>query len=259
MPDSGFFGRLFGNGPEHGAGQRPTFEREPAAIYAIGDVHGRLDLLQKLEAMIAADAVGRSGELWLLLLGDIIDRGPSSAQVVEHVLSPLPGFVRHCLRGNHEDMLLDFLAPSGGNDLWLANGGIETLRSYAVPDTVLFERPDAYRLREIAETRIPAEHIAFFESLPVAIETPGFAFVHAGIRPGVSLAQQSEHDLLWFRDQYASDYAEFSKTIVHGHTPRQAALVLPRRIALDTGAVFTGRLSAARLVPGEAPVLLVAS
>jgi len=260
MPNSGFFGRLFGDGGDAPTGRRLAFAAEPAAIYAVGDVHGRLDLLEQLEAAILADAAGRKGELWLLLLGDITDRGPATAGVIAHLLTqPLSGFTRHCLRGNHEEMMLDFLANPSSDHIWLANGGLATLKSYGMSEAQLFETLDARRLRGLIEAALPPEHLVFLESLPVMIETPGFAFVHAGVRPGVPLAGQSDRDLLWFRDNYASDYAEFPKTVVHGHTPRPDALLLPKRIALDTGAVITGKLSAARLVAGQPPVLITAT
>jgi serine/threonine protein phosphatase 1 len=244
-------GRLFGNG--RGDGRRLAFDAEPAAIYAIGDVHGRLDLLQQLETQIVADAASLDGEAWLLLLGDVIDRGPQSAQVVEHLLAPPPaGFERFCLLGNHEDMLLDFLAQPDAFAPWLDNGGIATLRSYGVPDAAWHERP----LDEIVASFIPQAHVDFFEHLPVVIETPHFFFAHAGIRPGRPLAAQAREDLLWYRDDYAADYGSLPKVVVHGHTPLPAPLVLPRRIALDTGACFSGVLSAARLVAGAAPVLI---
>jgi serine/threonine protein phosphatase 1 len=246
-------GRLLGNSRAREAGRRLAFSDEPAAIYAIGDVHGRLDLLQQLEAQIVADAADLAGEVWLLLLGDVIDRGPQSAQVVEHLLAPPPaGFRRFCLMGNHEDMLLDFLAQPDPFAPWLDNGGIATLRSYGVPDEAWHSRP----LEEIVATFLPQAHVDFFEQLPVVIETPHFFFAHAGIRPGRPLTAQARDDLLWYRDDYAADYGSLPKTVVHGHTPLPAPMVRPRRVALDTGACFSGMLSAARLVAGAAPVLI---
>jgi serine/threonine protein phosphatase 1 len=251
MPASDFLLRLFGSATA--TGRRLAFDRDPAAIYAIGDVHGCLDLLLRLEAAIVADAETIPGDVWLLLLGDVIDRGPNPAGVIEHLLAPPPArFSRYCLMGNHEDMMLDFLARPSPAAPWLDNGGYETLRSYGVPDTALYAR----NLGDLALDAIPSEHAEFIAELPVAIETPGFLFVHAGVRPGTPIASQSRQDLLWYRDNYASDFGGFPKPIVHGHTPRRDPLVLPRRIALDTGACFTGRLTAARLVPGRPPVLI---
>jgi serine/threonine protein phosphatase 1 len=200
---------------------RIVLDHSPAVTYAIGDVHGCLDLLRELEALIIADAEGIAGERLIVMLGDLIDRGPDSAQVLDHVLSPPPpGFSRICLRGNHEAMMLAFLARPGYGASWLENGGCETLRSYgASPD--LLHKGGRRPLEEFVETGIPPAHRAFLAGLPVLLETPDAVFVHAGM-------------------------------------PRSEPLLSPRRIAIDTGAYITGRLTAVRLAPGDPPQLLEA-
>ena len=243
----------------HRASSRLTFPSDPAAIYAIGDVHGELQLLRALEAKIVADAAERGGEAWIVVLGDVIDRGPSSAQVIDHLMrEPPAGLRRFVLKGNHEAMFADLARNPRPPAPWLDLGGRETLQSYGVPARHLEVRLDPRTFGSIVSTFVPKDHLAFLDSLPVAIETPSAIFVHAGLQPGVALDQQLEDDLLWFRDGFTADYAEFGRVVVHGHTPRDQALVSPFRVAVDTGACVSGRLTAARIAAGEPVLLLVA-
>jgi serine/threonine protein phosphatase 1 len=106
---------------------------------------------------------------------------------------------------------------------------------------------------------VPDEHVAFLEGLPALLETPGFVFVHAGLRPGIAVARQQFEDLIWYRDDFAETYETLGSTVVHGHTIRDEVLVSPGRIALDTGAFATGRLSAVRLAPGLPPLVFEAN
>lgn len=238
--------------------QRLAVEADPAAIYAIGDVHGCLDHLLALEESIVADAANIAGERWIVMLGDVVDRGERSAQVLDHLLGPPPaGLRRFSLMGNHEVMMLDFIRRPSPASAWLEFGGRETLLSYGVPlEALMYGRFGAREARQIVDTYIPGDHIEFLEELPVLLETPSTLLVHAGIRPGVSIAQQADADLVGFRDNFEATYAEYGKVVVHGHTIREEPLVTSNRIAIDTGAYFTGRLTAIRLVPGEQPVLL---
>lgn len=228
-----------------------------ALAYAIGDVHGQLDQLVQLEAQIVEDAAQFDEPATLVMLGDYVDRGPDSAGVIAHLIAAPPAEMRRlAIRGNHEAVMLDFLAEPDRAAQWLDFGGIETLHSYGVtPDMLqtLAETPQALQ-QGLAEA-IPASHLAFLTALPVMVETPDFVFVHAGLRPGIPIAAQRDEDLIWIRDNYRGDFAEFGKIIVHGHTPREAPLVGPHRIAIDTGAFATGRLTGVRLVPGEPPRL----
>lgn len=248
-----------GTAPARPASNRLAFAVDPAAIYAIGDVHGELQLLRSLEAKIATDAAEIDGEAWIVVLGDVIDRGPSSAQVIDHLMrEPPAGLRRFVLKGNHEAMLVDLARDARPPAAWLDLGGRETLQSYGVPSRHLEVKLDARTFAHIVSTFVPKDHLAFLESLPVVIETPSAIFVHAGLQPGVALDQQLDDDLLWFRDGFAADYKEFGRVVVHGHTPRDEALVTPFRVAIDTGACLSGRLTAARIAPGEPVRLLVA-
>ena len=239
---------------------RLALDPPPARIYAIGDVHGCLDLLLLLEARIVADAEGTPGDKLIVMLGDLIDRGPASAQVIDHMLArPPSGFQRICLKGNHEAMMLAFVRDPRRGAIWLENGGRETLLSYGLPSDTLLRGVAPRVLENLIACHVPDEHIEFLETLPVLLDTPAAIFVHAGLRPGVRLEAQDDDELIWFRDNYESDYAEFGRPVVHGHMPRSEALVAPYRIAIDTGAYVNGRLTAARIIPGEPTVLFSAN
>jgi len=242
--------------PGPGPGRRIVFDRQPDVIYAIGDIHGCLDLLLELEAMIADDATAFEGERLLISLGDGVDRGPSTAQVVDHLRGPAPAGLRRInLMGNHEAMMLDFLRHPRGDSTWLsANGGGPAMLSYGVSAEAL-ARVDQRTAAQLVQRHVPAEHQDYLAALPVMVETPGAIFVHAGLRPGTAVADQSDDDLLWYRDEYRDDFAEFGKVVVHGHTPRSTPLLTPHRIAVDTGAVLSGQLTAVRITPAGPPVL----
>jgi serine/threonine protein phosphatase 1 len=236
--------------------ERLAAPSEPAVIYAIGDVHGCLDLLTALEAAIIADADGRPGEKWIVMLGDYVDRGPKSAQVIDHLLrDPPPGFTRVTLCGNHEAAMLAFLDDPEPRSSWLEFGGIETLASYGIAGP-LVHRGGSRQLRDAVASYVPDEHRAFLAGLPISLETPAHLFVHAGVRPGIPWARQADEDLFWFRDDYSASFAEFGKLVIHGHTPLQDAFLSRTRIGIDTGAYLTGRLSAVRLLPGSEPTIL---
>ncbi|WP_421760458.1 metallophosphoesterase [Devosia sp.] len=239
---------------------RLSFDADPAALYAIGDVHGCLDLLRSLERQIADDAAQLGHEAWVILLGDVIDRGPASAQVLDHLLNKPPaGLRRFCLGGNHEAMMLEFMARPRRDSDWLAMGGRETLLSYGIPGQKLLTETSPRAIGQLLESYIPEEHRIFLDALPVLIETPTMLFSHAGLRPGIPIEKQSTTDLQWFRDGFADDFAEFGKIVVHGHTPREQPLVTAHRISIDTGASNTGRLTAVRLIPGQPPLIFTAA
>ncbi|MDB5541400.1 MAG: serine/threonine protein phosphatase [Devosia sp.] len=248
----GIFQLLFGSRaptePED-APRRASLDA-PGVIYAVGDVHGCLRQLLALERQIVADAAQFAGPRTIVMLGDYIDRGPQSAQVLDHLVAqPPPGFRRICLAGNHELEMLSVL-HGGRSRSWLEFGGSETLRSYGIGDDRL---RGAAALRRLIEAHVPNEHVAFLESLPALLETPGFVFVHAGLQPGVPIAAQTLEDLVWYRDDFAETYETLGLTVVHGHSIRDEVLLSPNRIGVDTGAFVTGRLSAVRLAPGLPP------
>lgn len=247
--------------PRAAARARLAAAEWPAVVYAIGDIHGCLDELRLLEKIIVEDAadVG-DGERWLVTLGDYVDRGAYSAQVIGHLMSAPPdGFRRIALAGNHEQLLLDFLADPIANAQWLEFGGMETARSYGMR-----EQPadrGARRALTIASSLaslIPNSHLEFLNALPVSLSLPGYQFVHAGLRPGIAMAEQSDEDLMWIRSPFLERVREADSVVVHGHTPVDAPVILPWRIGIDTGAFASGKLTAVRLQPSAAPRFLQA-
>lgn len=213
-------------------------------VYAVGDIHGRIDLLEDLEARIVRDAAGRSETRRVIVyLGDYVDRGYQSREVLDHLLAPGPeGFERVFLRGNHEDFLVGFLEDSAGARSWLANGGVETLMSYGVE--VSTSEADAPRLQADLKRALPDSHRAFLESLPSLHREGDYVFVHAGIRPGVDLEDQTPDDLHWIRGDFLDDTRDHGAVIVHGHTVVDDPVSRPNRIGIDTGAYATSCLTA---------------
>jgi serine/threonine protein phosphatase 1 len=228
---------------------RLAFRTWPPAVYAIGDVHGCLDQLLAIEAAIAEDGRNLEGEKWLVTVGDHVDRGPRSADVVAHVMGPAPaGFRRFALIGNHEQMMLDFLGNPAAHAYWLEEGGMETLASYGIElDFPPLRSSEALRL--MLEERFPADHRQFIEALPACLSLPGWLFVHAGIRPGIPLSMQSDDDLIWIRAPFLTSQLTGGLRVVHGHTPGRDIVVTPHRIDIDTHCFHTGRLSAVRVTP----------
>jgi serine/threonine protein phosphatase 1 len=228
---------------------RLAFHAWPAAVYAIGDVHGCLDQLVALEARIAEDGLNLEGEKWLVTVGDHVDRGPESEGVIAHVMGSAPeGFRRFALMGNHERMMLDFLGNPAAHVYWLDEGGAETLRSYGIElDYPPLRTSEALRLK--LEERFPADHRAFLEALPSYLALPGWLFVHAGIRPGIPLSMQTDDDLIWIRAPFLTSQLTGGLRVVHGHTPGRDVVVTPHRICVDTTCFRTGKLSAVRVTP----------
>ncbi|MBB5752656.1 metallophosphoesterase family protein [Prosthecomicrobium pneumaticum] len=253
--------RGFGLARRIGVPERRLSILRPEAdlVYAIGDVHGCLDQLIALEAMIAADAAALSAERRLIvLLGDLVDRGPASAGVIGHLLAPPPaGFERLVLRGNHELAFLAFLDAPERTAFWLTQGGMETLASYGLSPGSRFAGAGLRGLAAAAQSVIPAEHIAFLRGLPVAALWDGFVLVHAGLRPGVPIEAQSERDLTEIREPFLSATEPLGAVVVHGHTPQREPSFDGRRIGIDLGCFATGRLCAVRLGDGP-PRFLVA-
>ena len=228
-------------------------------IYAIGDIHGRADLLALLLARIAADAerCKDAKRRTLVFLGDYIDRGHDSARVVDMLLGELPqGFDVHFLKGNHEEIMLDFLADPSYLGQWLANGADATFRSYGMDVAELVRKgatPEVWRRAFLAS--LPETHRDFFETLELAVSFGDYLFVHAGVRPGVPLEAQDPHDMVWIRGPFLRSNEDFGKIVVHGHTPGREPDIRPNRIGIDTGAVFTDRLTALRLEDGSRKLL----
>ncbi len=232
------------NDGSHGAAAAPAGSR----IYAIGDVHGRLDLLTRLHALIAADAAEASARRRVIVyLGDYVDRGPDSRGVIDLLMQePLPGFERVHLLGNHEDYLLQFLEHAEVGPHWCAFGGYATLASYGVRPPAAFAplARDFETTRAALADTIPSAHVDFLRGLKLSHAEGGYLFVHAGVRPGVALAEQRAEDLLWIRDEFLDSPDDFGACVVHGHTIVETPEQYPNRIAIDTGAFGTGRLTA---------------
>ncbi len=227
-------------------GRAPTL---PAGtrVYAIGDVHGRLDLLLQLEELILEDfaAARRPLQGILVLVGDYVDRGLESRRVLDHLIErPLPGLARVLLLGNHDLWLRDVLDGHALDPAWLQFGGDATLASYGVGlDLALPEADRLLAARTLLLERVPAAHRRLLAELEPAFEIGDYFFCHAGVRPGVPLARQSEADLLWIREPFLSFSGEFEKIVVHGHTPGEEPVIRHNRIGIDTGACWTGRLT----------------
>jgi serine/threonine protein phosphatase 1 len=239
----------------------PADERRPAVsagvrVYCIGDIHGRVDLLRELQDKIVADAGGFEGARKLVYLGDYIDRGPASREVLDRLLeAPPDGFETVHLLGNHEQTLLDFLDYPKQAIGWLAWGGRETLLSYGVALPPAFRAPDPEGLRDALQSRIPERHLDFLRQMPLMHVEGDYLFVHAGIRPGVPLQEQSDSDLLWIRRDFTASAEAHEHVVVHGHTISEEVEMLPNRIGIDTGAFYTGVLTSLVLEGEERRVL----
>ncbi len=192
------------------------------STYVVGDIHGCLKPLQRLMEKIDPEP-----DEAVVFIGDYIDRGPHTREVVDYLLA-LP-FRTVFLLGNHEQMLLDFLAGQN-EELFLLNGGSSTMRSYGGDSD-----------------NIPAAHLHFFQRLLAKYETPDYLFVHAGLRPLVPLEQQELKDLIWIRQEFYQFVGKFPKPVVFGHTPLTRVMLADDRIGVDTGCVYGGKLSCVKL------------
>lgn len=215
--------------------------------YVIGDIHGRADLLGELIAIIKTDAIVRPGPgiNVVVYLGDYVDRGRQSREVIDLILSdPLPDFAEVRLQGNHDETLLRFLTDSSVGPNWSAYGGDATLLSYGVrarADLVGLDRYEDMR-RQLVQL-MPPEHVKFFRELSLSCVAGDYLFVHAGIRPGVPVDQQLPIDLLWIRDEFLDSAQNYAQIVVHGHTPSDEPDVRHNRIGIDTNAFVSGRLT----------------
>lgn len=213
-------------------------------IYAIGDVHGRADLLERLMARIDAHILAYPiVRPILLFVGDYIDRGPSSREVLDLLIKC--AWVREVvfLRGNHDNFIMKFLQTPEVLRDWSKMGGLETLMSYGLQPSIGADDATRKELAEALAARLPAAHRQFLDGLVSSFSCGGYFFAHAGVRPGIPLAKQSDDDLLWIRNEFLLHEDNFPKIIVHGHTPVREVDIRTNRINIDTGAYATGRLS----------------
>jgi serine/threonine protein phosphatase 1 len=238
--------------PSVGAGQR---------VYAIGDVHGCLAQLRALKVRIADDNARRAAAaVTLVYVGDYVDRGPESQGVIDEVRRPLEGINTTVhLKGNHELMMQQFLRdPIRARD-WLSNGGGETLTSFGVDSEMAHRGLDLDATSAALATALGPERGYWLHNLMLSIQIGDYFFCHAGVRPGVALADQREVDLLWMRDPFLTSKTDFGAVVVHGHTPGNKPEVRPNRINLDTACFATGRLTAAVLDANAAVTFLTAA
>jgi serine/threonine protein phosphatase 1 len=236
------------------APQRVDRVPDGVRVYAIGDIHGRLDLLDDLLGRIRADdnARGRGVETHYIFLGDLIDRGPDSSGVVERLIA-FGGECRNArfLMGNHEHVFLRAMEGDRRALRFLIRiGGRETLLSYGITGED-YRALDFDELAALAAEKVPAAHLAFLGAFENWVELGDYLFVHAGIRPGVTLEEQEDSDLYWIRDDFLSHKESFDRIVVHGHSITEDIDVRSNRIGIDTGAFATGRLTAIGLEGGE--------
>jgi serine/threonine protein phosphatase 1 len=224
-------------------GRRPSL---PAGvrIYAVGDIHGRLDLLEKLLSRLGADLTQRPVVRPIFVfLGDYIDRGPNSRETIDRLLKHRE--LNECvlLKGNHEQIAISCLNNPRVFNQWLRLGGVETLASYGLALGNMTGRAKVAELQAAFHHALPRTHLNFFRDQQPSFSCGDYFFAHAGIKPSVPLSRQIEQDLLWIREEFLTSNEDFGKIVVHGHTPTHAIEVRPNRINIDTGAYATGRLS----------------
>ncbi|MDT8320248.1 MAG: metallophosphoesterase family protein, partial [Xanthomonadales bacterium] len=234
------FDRLRGARAEAVAPAYPPGKR----MYCVGDIHGRADLLAELHGQIQRDAAAYDGQCQVLYLGDYIDRGEQSRQVLELLLEqPLAGFEHFHLLGNHERAVLDFLVDPVAMAGWLVWGGRATLYSYGIHAGPMPSRDELRALRDGLDAKLPDAHRDFLENCLPAHAEGSYYFVHAGVRPGVTLDRQELGDQLWIRDEFTRSTANHGAIVVHGHSISEQAELLPNRIGIDTGAFYSGVLT----------------
>jgi serine/threonine protein phosphatase 1 len=221
---------------------------EGIRVYAVGDIHGRADLLKQVFTMIDADMacnpIHRPIEVYL---GDYIDRGPNSGDTLDLLIERGRSREAVFLKGNHESYFLDVLGDPTKVGDWRQFGGLQTLISYGLQPSL---NPDAAEqtelIRRLTEV-MPVRHLEFLRSLQASFMCGDFFFVHAGVRPGIPITEQQESDLLWIRNEFLDSKKNFGKFIVHGHTPVREPDFRPNRVNIDTGAYATGNLTLLRV------------
>jgi serine/threonine protein phosphatase 1 len=227
-------------------GRSKTRPRVPPGtrIYAVGDIHGRVDLLNALLARIDKDLQDNPvAQSIHVFLGDYIDRGPRSREVLNRLIARTQTHKTICLKGNHEVFALEFLENAAILEDWRRWGGLETLMSYGVAPSGMIGPEERERLAIALKEAMPSEHTIFLSDLILSYTCGDFFFAHAGVRPRVKLEAQKEYDLIWIRDEFLNSESNFGKIVVHGHTPVREPDVRANRINIDTGAYVTGKLT----------------
>lgn len=231
-------------------GKKPAEPRLRAGrrVFAIGDIHGRLDLLNLMLEQISNHAAQYLMPAnCLVFLGDYIDRGPESRGVIDKLIALprfFPGWELHLLRGNHDNAALEFIENPRLYTAWRSHGAAQTLISYGVVPPRFEKQMEFENARNDFVRALPLAHLKFLNQLKYFHVEDDYLFVHAGIRPGIALADQLPEDLLWIREDFLLHSRRFEKMIVHGHTAGPSPIVLSNRICVDTGAHATGHLTA---------------
>lgn len=225
----------------------PTVVPGNLRIYAVGDVHGRADLLDALARRIEAELPFAPDNVLTIFLGDYIDRGLQSSTVVEWLSRGAFPTPFHALCGNHEEVLMRFLEDDSILENWRRFGGLETLHSYGVDVSSAMRGKGYEEARRALLARLPDHHREFFAQTRLTASYGDYFFCHAGVRPGLPLDRQKADDLLWIRDEFLNYRGAWEKMIVHGHTPVSEPDIRPNRINIDTGAFATSILTALAL------------
>lgn len=236
--------------------EAPSLER----VYAIGDIHGRLDLLHRIEAAIVQDLDARPvSRAAICYLGDYIDRGPASAAVLTYLAtSRADGISRIFLKGNHEERLLEFLvSPNEHGPTWVKYGGREALRSFGVEVAMEPDDREWQRVCDSLSGMLRSSEMDFLRHLRLAFCWRNYIFVHAGVNPDIPLNAQPCHDLVWIREPFLQSGRDYGRIIVHGHTISAEPELRMNRIGIDTGAYHSGRLTC--LILDEAGQRLVST
>lgn len=221
---------------------------EGCSVYAVGDIHGRADLLEQAFEKIDLDRSRGSFDTYQeLFLGDYVDRGPDSRTVVDLLIARVGATRAIALRGNHESLLEGSFESSATLRHWSYLGGLETMMSYGLPIKVRGSSAFPEKLRADWEYAFPSNHRNFLSQLQYSASIGDYFFAHAGVRPGVSLENQKPADLMWIRDDFLNSNRWHGKFVVHGHTPSETPIVLPNRMCIDTGAYITGNLTCVKL------------
>jgi serine/threonine protein phosphatase 1 len=236
-------------------GRRPSLPKG-LRVYAVGDIHGRFDLLNKLLARIDTDiALRPTVRPVYVFLGDYIDRGSSSRETIDRLIEHGETHESVFLKGNHELIAIKCLSDPSLFDQWMRLGGLETLKSYGAAPATLANGKQIVELQAAFHNALPQAHFRFFRDLRSSFACGDFFFAHAGVKPNVDLSRQKESDLLWIRGEFLSSNDDFGKIIVHGHTPNSEIEVGPNRINIDTGAFATGRLTCLVIEDGSLSVI----
>ncbi len=222
---------------------RYRFEEPSLRIAAIGDIHGRIDLLEQIAAQLDELRKDPDKHLVEVFLGDYIDRGGNPKAIIDFLIERTSHKDRDivCLAGNHEHMMLAALENDKDFLSWLAFGGHPTLLSYGVSLADVKSNPTL--TRTAFRNAVPDAHVAFLKGLDLSYQKGGFMFVHAGVKPNVPLHLQKARDMLWIREEFMRSNADFGAVVVHGHTPVPKPVFRPNRISIDTGAYGSGILT----------------